>query len=145
MKLKDLLTTDGLLQDEFSLSGVKFNNSEVVGWSGRQHTGKFYIIKCPVCVCDPEMYQDGYFRSLKSNLVKGQIPCGCGRGHKYNQAQFAILCTRKAEELGYKFLEFKGDWKGAKTKIRMLCEKHGEWDTGIVDSCANNLNVIKPK
>lgn len=137
MKLEDLLTTDGLMQDEFSLSGKKFNNFEVVGWSGKQHTGKFYIIKCPVCTLDPEMYQDGYFRSVKSKLVKGQIPCGCGRGHNYNEAQFEVLCTRKAESVGYKFLGFRGEWKGAKTKIKLLCQKHGEWDSGIIDSLLN--------
>ena len=137
MKLEDLITTEGLLQDEFSLSGKKFNNSEVVGWSGRQHTGKFYIIKCPVCALDLEMYQDGYFRSLKSNLIKGQIPCGCGRGHKYNESQFKVLCTRKAESVGYKFLGFQGEWKGAKTKIKLLCQKHGQWDNGIIDTLLN--------
>ena len=142
MNLEDVIDSEyGLQQDEWSLSKPTFGEEgqlEVVGWSGRSSSGaKCYVLKCNNCSQDYELFGEGVFKSIKSNIVnKCHIPCGCTRTPRWSKEQFSVICTRKAEELGYKFLSFVGEWKGANTKIKMLCEKHGEWDSSSI----NNLN-----
>ena len=141
MNLEDLLDENGLQQDDYSLSGVVFGEEgqlEVVGWSGRDKwSNKFYILKCNKCSKDSELFGEGYFRSLKGNLVNGAVPCGCSKIPKWSKEQFAVLCSRKAKELGYTFLGFVGEWKGAHTKIKVLCEKHGEWSSVTINNLIN--------
>lgn len=139
MNFEDVLNDDRLQQDEWSLTAPTFGDEsqlEVIGWSGKQggKGNKFYILKCSKCNQDKELFGGGYFRSLKGHLVKGQVPCGCGRRPRWSKEQYRVLCKRKAQEIGYTFLGFDGDWKNQTTKIRMSCEKHGEWGSGIIHS-----------
>ncbi len=141
MNLEDLVDDKGLQQDDFSKSGVLFGEEgqlEVVGWSG---TGvgniKSYIVKCGECSEDKELFGEGYFRSRKSNLARGEIPCGCSKKPQLSNNQFNILCSRKAKGIGYTFLGFYGEWRGAYTKIKMLCEKHGEWNSADINTLTN--------
>lgn len=50
MNLEDVIDPAyGLQQDEWSLSKPKFGEHgqlEVVGWSGREHNKKWYILRC---------------------------------------------------------------------------------------------------
>lgn len=149
MNLEDVIDPEtvnsvhALQQDEWSLSKPTFGEEgqiTVVGWSGKQRTNKYYILKCSKCSQDSELFGEGYFRSPKSSLVRGQIPCGCSKSYKWSEGQYTVRCSRKAKELGYTFLGFAGDWVGYRTKIRMLCKKHGEWCTGIVRSLLDNGN-----
>ena len=139
MNLEDLLDESGLQQDEWSLTAPTFGKEgqiSVVGWSGKQRTHKYYILKCIKCSHDNELFGGGYFRSPKSSLVNlGSVPCGCSKSPRFSEKQYEVLCSRKAEEIDYKFLGFVGEWKTHKTKIKMLCEKHGEW----VSSSINGL------
>lgn len=137
MNLADLIDPEyGLQQDEWSLNKHTFgeeNHLEVVGWSGRNSSSnKYYIVKCMKCSDDAELFQGGYFNSLKGNLVKGQVPCGCSGKHYWTEDQYRTLCLRRAEELGYLFLGFNGDWDGRQTRLRLLCHKHAEWSSGTV-------------
>lgn len=139
MNLEDVIDSKyGLQEDEWSLADTRFGEEgqlQVVGWSGRSGGNKFYILKCSKCSQDSELFGDGYFRSVKSHLVNlEQIPCGCSRSTKWTKKQFTVLCERKASLLGHTFLDFSGEWKGNTTKIKMLCKKHGEWDTGTIDT-----------
>ena len=143
MNLEDVLDPEyGLQQDDYSLSGVVFGEEgqiEVVGWSGRSKGGgKLYILKCNKCSQDGELFGEGYFRSRKDNLVSGKVPCGCGRSPRWSKEQYAVLCKRKATELGHTFLGFVGEWKGRNTKTKMLCEKHGDWGSGSINTLINN-------
>lgn len=144
MNLEDVLDPEygpvdsvhSLQQDNYSLSGVAFGEEDqlqVVGWSGKSGGNKYYILKCSTCSQDIELFGGGYFKSRKSNLVKGTVPCGCSKIPKWSQEQFSILCSRKANELGYTFLGFAGEWKGCYTKIKMSCIKHGEWSSGSIN------------
>ena len=142
MDLVEVLGGSHLQQDDYSLSGVVFGEDgqlAVVGWSGRRKgkSDKFYILKCSKCSQDNELFGDGYFRSLKGSLVRVHVPCGCALSPRWSQEQYAVLCIRKAKELGYTFSGFVGEWKGRKTKIEMFCEKHGEWSSGVIDSLVN--------
>jgi hypothetical protein len=139
VNLNDLTDEGGLQQDEWSLSAPTFGKDgqlAVVGWGGKRtkNSDKYYILKCAHCSKDSELFGEGFFQSIKSNLIKDKLPCGCSRFTKWSRYQYTVLCKRKAEELGYKFLDFVGEWKGASTKIKMLCEKHGEWTSGIVSA-----------
>lgn len=66
--------------------------------------------------------------------MRGKIPCGCSNKSLWSKEQYRVICSRKAEELGYKFLGFEGDWNGNKTKLKMFCQKHGEWSTSIISN-----------
>lgn len=133
----------GLQQDEYSLSHPCFGSSDqlmVVGWSGRdkgRDSKKYYVLKCNKCSQDQELFGEGYFRSTRSNLVSGRLPCGCARSPRWSKEQFAVLCMRKATELDYVFLGFAKEYKGATTKIKILCETHGAWASGTVQSLIN--------
>ena len=142
MDLKDVVDSNyGMQEDDWSVSRSSFGSEcqlTVVGWSGRNKGGhKLYILKCNKCSQDGELFREGYFRSTKSNLVKGQVPCGCSEIPKWSKEQYTLLCKRKASKLGYTFLGFVGEWKGAYTKTKMLCEKHGEWSSGIIHNLIN--------
>ena len=137
MNLEDLVDENGLQQDDYSLSGVVFGEEgqlKVVGRSGEIWSAKYYILKCNKCSQDSELFGDGYFKSLKGSLVRGSVPCGCSYTAKWSQEQYFVLCSRKATEIGYVFLGFVGEWKGQTTKIKMSCEKHGEWSSGNVNN-----------
>lgn len=153
MNLEDVISHEcgeppeyGLQQDDYSLSGVVFGEEgqvegqlTVVGWSGRNKGGdKFYILKCSKCSQDDELFGGGYFRSLKGNLAKRAVPCGCSYTPRWSKEQFAVLCKRKAREVGYIFLGFVGEWEKVHTKIKVSCEKHGEWSSGTIDSLINS-------
>lgn len=139
MNLEDVIDPEyGLQQDEWSLASPIFGDDGqlgVVGWSGRNGWSvKYYIVKCSKCTQDSELFGEGYFKSLKDNLLRGKVPCGCSKRPLWSKEQFVIRCYRKSNELGYSFLGFVGEWKGQKTKIRMLCVKHGEWNSGTIHS-----------
>lgn len=141
MNLEDVLDPNyGLQQDEWSLTKPRFGEDgqlAVIGWSGRQRTHKYYILKCIKCSHDSELFGEGYFKSLKGSIIKGQSPCGCSKRLHWSKEQYRVLCSRKATELGHTFLGFVGEWKAQKTKIKMLCEKHGEWSSGIINNLIN--------
>ena len=139
MNFVDLVDEKGLQQDGWSLTKPVFGNEgqlEVVGWSGKNKSrAKFYLLKCKICSCDSELFGDGYFKSEKSSLVGlSAIPCGCSRRPSWSKSQFAVLCNRKAAELGYTFLGFSGTWIGQNTKITLNCKDHGTWTSGSINN-----------
>lgn len=151
MNLMDVLSTGELQQDQWSLSSQKFGEEgqvTVVGFSGLYNgdTHKIYILKCDKCSQDPELFGEGYFKTVKSSLVKGCLPCGCSKKTLWSEDQHIVICSRKAKELGYTFLGFEGEYRGSKTKIRMLCDDHGVWNTGNIANmvyCGNGCPSCK--
>lgn len=141
MNLEDVIDVEyGLQQDEWSLTKPTFGEDgqiEVIGWSGRDRTNKLYIVKCHECSEDRELFGDGVFKSLKYNLNIGQIPCGCAKKLRWSLDQWKIKAQRKAKELGYEFVDFAGEWRGAYTKIKLTCPKHGEWHTNTLNMLIN--------
>lgn len=132
MDLEEVLSKNGLEQDEWSLTRPKFGEHgqlEVVGWSGRnQVSNKYYILKCSICCKDPELFGEGYFKTFKNNLNTQTIPCGCSKRHHWSENQYVVKCSRRAEELGYTFLGFQGDSVRYHTRYtRLACKEHGEW------------------
>lgn len=142
--LEDLIDPEyGLQQDEWSLTRPKFGKEgqlEVVGWSGKNSSSnKQYILICQACSQDKELFGEGYFRSLKSNLNRS-LCCGCGKGVQWTEQQYAVLCKRALLKTATSFVRFDGDWKGAvDTKVIRLCEIHGEM---ISDSVSNIIRKV---
>lgn len=135
MKLLDLTDDLYIIQDEWSLNNPFFgedNHLKVIGCIQKAGEKSRYAVECSVCILDPELFRGGYFSIVKADLKKGNIPCGCSKIPKWSQEQYEILCSRSAKGIGYTFLGFEGPWKGGITKIKMFCEKHGEWRTGNV-------------
>lgn len=137
MDLIDLIVDSELQQDEWSLSKPTFGDEqqiEVVGWLGPPRVRNYCVVMCKECQKDEELFGEGYFRIKKSSLLRGNIPCGCSRHKHWSKEEYRIRCSRKAESLGYKFLGFVGQWEGSKTRVKLLCTKHGEWDTGSINN-----------
>lgn len=129
-------------QDTWSKEFPNFGASKqlsVLGWIPSLTTScKYYLVQCSVCSQDTELFGEALYKITKGNLLKGRMPCGCSKRTKWSREQFAVLCSRKAKELGHTFIDFTGEWKGQDTKIKMLCEKHGEWSSGVINSLINN-------
>jgi len=144
LNLVDLVDDKGLQQDEWSLTAPRFGKDgqlQVVGWSGKSGDKKRYVLKCGKCANDSELFGEGYFKSVAGSLNKGHVPCGCSSAPRWTKEQYAILCSRKAKNLGYTFLGFDGEWSGNNTKIKMSCDKHGEWGTGSVSTLVLKNNT----
>ena len=132
----------GLQQDDWSLHGggdggpPVFGDAlqiEIIGWSGKSsNSTKYYVYHCRKCAADCELFGGGYFRDTKHHLLCGRTKCGCSPRVVWTEYQYLILCKRKAVSLGYTFLSFSGHWRGHRTRMKMFCEKHGEWSSGLI-------------
>lgn len=144
MNLEDVIDPEyGLQQDDWSLTKPRFGKDlqlEVVGWSGKRQYIKLYIVRCSVCSSDPEIFGGGYFKSSKGDLVRGQIPCGCSTKVYKTKEQYAALCKRAAANRGYTFVDFVGKWRGSRTKVKLLCDEHGEWSSAIIGTLLSMAN-----
>lgn len=90
-----------------------------------------YKVTCTECSKDPELFPDGYFISTKSQLDRGQKPCGCS---KYNWAdwQYLILAKRAGEKKGFIVHGFAEEFKNHKTKLELECLKDGhKWPASL--------------
>ena len=137
MNLEELVDSKGLQQDEWSLTRPTFGNNNhltVVGWSGQRNRSdgrlgdKYYIVHCSQCAKDPELFGEGYFRTLKFSLFKKkpQIPCGCAKHFHWTEEQYKTLCRRKLNSQGLEFIGWDGEYKKHVTKVKILCPKHGD-------------------
>lgn len=113
------------------------NQLTIVGWSGKQGTTKRYLVKCHICSEDSDLFGEGYFRIIKSEINKGTLPCGCSKIPKWSKDQHLILCQRKAKELGVTFRGFVGEFKGAKTRCILNCPQHGDYEVGKISYLVN--------
>jgi hypothetical protein len=144
LDLIELVNGAEIQQDEWSLTAPTFGEDgqlKVVGFfwnTQRKLKRKSYIIHCQKCKEDPELFGEGYFKTDRGDITRNMLPCGCSGHVRWSAGQYGVLCTRKAAELGYSFLGFEGVWGNRKTKVRLLCEKHGEWVSGNVGNLINN-------
>lgn len=94
---------------------------------------KTVIVKCHKCSQDPEMYGEGLFKTTLHNLRIGRRPCGCSKKVKRTIQQYEILCERACKTRGIGFVGFC-EWNNNKTKCKLMCDKHGLWETTIIMS-----------
>jgi hypothetical protein len=140
-------------QDSFSANNPRFgkmNQLEVRGYLPVKQNGiTKYIVKCHICSKDTELYGDGIFYISKGSLDSGHVPCGCSYNPKMTTEQWGIVVSRHADNRGYTFRGFLGEWDSQRTKLSLICPKHGEWGSATIGnfvanghgcpSCANDV------
>ena len=131
-----------MTQDDWSLSSPLFGSTrqlEVIALVIREKKHpKLYAVKCSICCLDSELFGTGVFLTQKAGLLKGLIPCGCGKNVLWNKQQYEVLCKRKAKEIGNIFNGFTGTWNGCHTAMSQTCPLHGEWSTGTISNLLRN-------
>lgn len=108
-----------------------------------------FKLVCTECSKDPELFPDGYFVSVKSSMVRGIKPCGCGKNVRWKDWQYLILARRAAKD---RFLVhgFAEEFHGQDTKLNLECLKDGyKWATSINNimngkGCPKCAGNIKP-
>lgn len=129
----------GIKSDEWSIyRSIENDEIQVVGWSSRRGYAKVYIIFCQKCSEDPELFGGGFFKSTTSNIQSGQVSCGCSKNFRRSKEQYMVVCTRKANEAGVKFLGFKCENPTHSTKVILECPKHGVWETTSLSNMINH-------
>ncbi|QDB74017.1 endonuclease [Aeromonas phage 2L372X] len=124
---------------------------EVIGIDGKQGTHTTFRVACTECSKDPELFPDGYFVSVKSNLVNDLKPCGCGKNVRWFDWQYLILARRAGEKKGFIVHGFTEEFKNQNTKLNLECLKDGhKWIARINDiinsdkGCPKCSGVYKP-
>lgn len=84
-----------------------------------------YAVKCSVCAQDPYLFGLGIFSTEYFN-IQNHIPCGCSGNFLYTEALEYKRMKRVIENFGFSFLGFDGEFKGNKTKCKVVCPEHGE-------------------
>lgn len=92
------------------------DRTDVVVSSHRQ-----YIVICSKCSTDKEIFPDKLLVS-KYSLIRGSYPCGCSKSPKWDKRQTEIRVSRKLAEKNMKFLSWAEPYKGAATKMVVLCK-----------------------
>lgn len=101
-------------------------NLRVVGIHGKQGNKTLFKVTCEICSRDKELFPDGYFVSLKDNLIKGRKPCGCSKQPKWKPFQYLLLARRAGEKKGFIVHGFAEEFHGQQTRLDCECliDKH---------------------
>lgn len=84
-----------------------------------------YVVTCSVCSLDTELFPLGSIQSIKHNLLRGAIPCGCGNSVRWSEEQSRVLCSRVCASRGASLEEFIGDFTGSQTRCRVYLFDYG--------------------
>lgn len=98
------------------LTVIGVNNNNKVGVASK------FICECSVCSKDEELWPVGSIKNRKSNLLKGELSCGCTSNPRWTQTQYEVRIRRECNERGYIFHGFdlgktEGIFKGASTYL----------------------------
>lgn len=125
-----------LFSYEAEIKKTKFTDlkffDDIVTVIGKQADSKLYVVHCKVCAEDVELYKKGLFTTSLPDLRRGQIPCGCARNPSWTEGQQLIRAHRLANERGFAFKGWYGEYNRNKTYCIFECEKHGEWTTTTI-------------
>ena len=148
MNLHEITGGAEVLIDDWSISMGAYKQDDefsIIGYimHPEHKYEKIYIGFCKTCSLDQELYGEGYFKILKGNYSKGVVSCGCSSHTKWTKAQYEVLCRRAAQEKGYKFLGFAGEWRAQKTRIKIECDKGHIWETGNITRFLNQRRGCK--
>lgn len=111
-----------------------------------------YILECNKCSKDKSLWPYGSIETIKCNLTKGQLCCGCSRSPKWSEEQNRIRVHRLCNDKGYKFLGWFGDYNKDKTYLMLENpETNNRWNTtnlnnllhGYGDPLQGRVNTIK--
>lgn len=108
-------------------SVAKTNNYKILGfiepWSGNKTKLRCYCKKHGV-----------WETTTISRFKSGAICPRCYNRNSRSWESYLAELTPIANEKSYKILGTVGDWTGTTTKLRLLCEKHGEWSTTSISN-----------
>ncbi|WCO82094.1 hypothetical protein vBPpSSYP_112 [Pseudomonas phage vB_PpS_SYP] len=113
--------------DRKSYTGKIFEEYDVVGTS----EGK-YIVHCNVCSNDSQLFGNGNFLISSKGIGKGSKPCGCADKPLWNEDQYQVMMNRVAEDNGYSFVGWNGEFCGSKSRVVMSCLDHGDWSSSSI-------------
>lgn len=110
---------------------------EVIGVAGKQGYKTLYKVTCTECSKDKELFPDGYFVSLKDNLIRGKLPCGCSKNPYWEPDQQLLRVRRSANKNGDFIVHgFAEEFHGSQTKVSCECLIDGyRW-------CARSAHII---
>jgi hypothetical protein len=113
-----------------SVSHKTFGESSQITVLGHFQEGykKTYIVRCSICIEDPELYQKGLFMCSRTYVNGLKLPCGCSSVPKWNVDQQYIRVLRACSEMGCTIVtDFdKLNYENQYTKITVCCKLHGE-------------------
>lgn len=110
---------------------------EVIGIAGKDKWGgSLFKVTCIECSKDPELFPDGYFISLKGELIRGQKPCGCSKKPEWKDWQFLIL-ARRAAKGRFIIHSFAEEFHGKNTKLCLECLKDRHKWTASINNIIN--------
>lgn len=110
---------------------------EVTNIHGKDKYGHTtFRVTCTECSKDKELFPDGYFVCVKSILIKGVKPCGCGKNPRWKGWQYLILACRAAKD---RFIVdgFSEEFNGQHTKLNLECLKDGHKWTASINNVIN--------
>lgn len=138
--------------DDFCGTTLNDGKLTVIGWEGRQGTGKIYKVHCSECANDPELHGDAVFRITKGRLVRGILPCGCSQRTHWSADQYRVLLSRKSAG---RYSVIVPDGIKVHDKVQCTCNAEGcghIWDTSITSllnigsgcrKCAGQLPITE--
>ncbi|ALM62195.1 endonuclease [Vibrio phage qdvp001] len=85
--------------------------------NGLKGNKKKYVLECSVCSKDEELWPYGSISTIKSNILKGIVPCECSKSSKLKRWQYEIKLHRVCNNKNVTFKNFIGDWNGAKSSL----------------------------
>lgn len=117
--------------------GKTFNEGKLVVVDGGDKES-YVKVKCSVCEEDSELFGNAEFQIQYSNLVRGQLPCGCAPFVNWTLDQHKIRINRKIlnEALPIKFLGFGKIGKYiSETEVKLYClDSNTEYTIGRLDA-----------
>lgn len=120
------ITVDDFSGETFGKEG----QIEVLGWTHRDARGvKAYLVKCSICALDPELNGCAMYKTFKSDLLSGTIPCACSKAPKWSEDQYKIRVERVCRDKGLGFTGWSGEFRGGETRLALSCQEHGDWNT----------------
>lgn len=133
-------------QREFVRTQFKTDKGSVLtvtGVAGKRGTEAIFNLECSICSKDTELFPSG-FTSVKGNLIKGVVPCGCSKTPKWSNEQDLILTNRLlTEKMPHLEAVDSIKEKGKDRKFILECEvcsKDSElWPHGSITSVKGSL------
>lgn len=116
---------------------LRNSNYTLISHQAHKNKARYIRFLCRVCKEDNELFGDGSFKVSASELESGAVACGCSTRYNWSKEQYFILCSRKAVDNGYKFIQFEAPWLKTSTKVSMVCKLHGQWSSGSINNLLN--------
>lgn len=108
---------------EFKRSNKKINSRAI-----------FWKYKCPLCSVDKYAKGGvctGWFDQNQNYLLKGKHSCRCNKSVYWTEQQREFQLSEITKDSLVKFVEWVGKYKDVKSRVKMSCKLHGEWETSF--------------